>query len=69
MIYTITIIIVTLVALNFFLLIFSTNKVKEQKQVSKLKKLDTINKPILENKVRKTVTTKQVAGRLSPTGS
>lgn len=65
MMYKITLILLVLVAINFILLMFSTNKVKK---ISKPKKAK-VNKPIVLKKVPKTITTQQAPNRLSPTGS
>jgi hypothetical protein len=65
MIYNITLIILTLVAINFILLVFSTNKIKKATK----HKARKFRKPIALKKVPKTITTRQIPGRLSPTGS
>lgn len=65
MIYKITLILLVLVAINFVLLVFSTNKIKRFSKPKKAK----VNKPIVLKKAPKTITTRQVPSRLSPTGS
>ncbi len=68
MIYNITIIISTLVALNFVLLVFSSNKVKKVK-----KKEMAVKRPQLvvkkSNKSNSKSSNQQVPTHLSPTGS
>ncbi len=65
MIYKITLILLILVAINFVLLVFSTNKIKRFSKPKKAK----ANKPIMLKKAPKAITTPQVPSRLSPTGS
>lgn len=62
MIYTITISISVLVAINFLLLVFSCNKTKKIKNLKSRK----INMPIIRSM---STTTQQIPNRLSPTGS
>ena len=62
MIYTITITISVLVAINFILLEYSCNKIKKTKRLNSKR----INKPFI-NRVR--TTTPQLPNQLSPTGS
>ena len=65
MVSKITLILLVLVAINFILLFISTNKIKK---VSK-PKVAKIRKPVALKKVPKTITTRQIPSRLSPTGS
>lgn len=65
MIYTITLILIALIAINFLLLAFSTNKIKKVAKPKKAK----INKPLVVKRFPKTVTSSQIPGQLSPTGS
>jgi hypothetical protein len=58
MIFNITLILVSLIVLNFLLLFFSCNTTKKSQK--EIKKTRIINRPI---------TTREVSGQLAPTGS